>query len=99
MTVLSYLFNSAMAGPLEDPEGTEYRCQRDASSAEEVLLLRPERGRAGPGAAEPSLRAGESPRVSLLFIRRGAQLAGLAPTAPERRRAAAPPLRRSVRLH
>lgn len=60
MAVLLCLFHSAMAGPLEDPEGAEHRRERDASAAEEVLLLRPERGRAGPGAAESALCTGGS---------------------------------------
>ena len=58
MPVLLYLFNSAMAGPLQDPEGAEYRCQRDTSTQEEVLLLRPERGREGSGSTESTLCTG-----------------------------------------
>lgn len=65
MPVLLYLFNSAMAGPLQDPAGTEYRCERDPSPQKEVLLLRPERGREGPGATESTLRTGGS---ALLYV-------------------------------
>ena len=55
-----------MAGPLEDPEGAEYRCQRDPSSQEEVLLLRSECGREGPRPTESTLCTGGCARFYVL---------------------------------
>lgn len=49
---------SELAGPWPHAEGTGSRGARDASAAEEVLLLRPECGLPGPRTAEPSLCAG-----------------------------------------
>ena len=66
MSVLLYLFNSAMAGPLQDPEGAEYRCQRDSSSQEEVLLLGSECGREGPRPTESTLCTGGCARFYVL---------------------------------